>query len=220
VAFKKENTEKKTDSARYFEYRGSVPGTNQFEYVDDWGEKYVGLVSLSLNVLDTTTGEIVTVDGIDDSLWTVGQPVFLPLGNDNPSYRLAYTAWKNGPRKLGMIYCYQRESSIFVTDLTEQLLGTEEKYSDEKSSEGSIDKATGNVKSSVHVLVTPGTKLARSARFSPDGSKMVFLGSRKGFASHNGCSELLSVEVADIIRSLNVLKEKGSIEGEEKKSWR
>ena len=211
MAFKKENSEKKLDSAKYFEYRGSFPGTNQFEYVDDWGEKYVGLVSLSLNVLDTSTGEIVTVDGIDDSMWTVGQPVFLPIQNDNPSYRLAYTAWKNGPRKLGMIYCYQRESSIFVTDLTKQLLGTEEKYSEESANGASA-------KSSIHVLVTPGTKLARSARFSPDGSKMVFLGSRKVFASHNGCSELLSVEVADIIRSLTDSNEKGSVENGEKKA--
>lgn len=216
VAFKKENTEKKLDSAKYFEYRGSIPGTNQFEYVDDWGEKYVGLVSLSINVLDTVTGEIITVDGIDDSLWTVGQPVFLPIQNNDPSYRLAYTAWKNGPRKLGMIYCYQRESSIFVTDLTRQLLGTDEKNS-EVSADDSVRTAE-NFKSDTHLLVTPETKLARSARFSPDGSKMVFLGSRKGFASHNGCSELLSVDVADIIRSLEISSEKGSIEKGEKKA--
>lgn len=91
---------------------------------------------MSLNVLNTHTGEITTVEGIDDSVWTVGQPVFMPMvddsstdtshdsntdsinavniknssnsnssnsKNEKPVYKLAYTAWKNGPKKLGMI---------------------------------------------------------------------------------------------------------------------
>ena len=133
------------ESSKYFECRTSEKDMNKFEYVDDWGEKYVGLVSLSLNVLNTITGEVSTVQGIDDDISTIGQPVFLPLINDDdgdesdmnscnssekknneeamkPSYRLAYTSWKNGPKKLGMIYCYQRESSICVVDLTDQLI--------------------------------------------------------------------------------------------------
>lgn len=217
VAYKKEDVEKKIESSKYFEYRSSEDDVNKFEYVDDWGEKYVGLVSLSLNILNTVTGEISTVEGTDDTMWTVGQPVFLPnfVGEDkeqnvdtqpsngNPSYRLAYTSWRNGPKKLGMIYCYQRESSIFVVDLTEQLV-VQEKHSP-YSSPISSDFVSG---SEVHVLVSPGAKLARSARFSPDGKKMIFLGSKKGFPSHNGCSELLSVDVSDIVRSLADAKEK------------
>ena len=242
VAFKKENEKKKAESGKYFGYRTSEPDTNKFEYVDDWGEKYVGVVSLSLNVLDTVSGEISTVEGIDDSVWTVGQPVFLPMvsidntdngsngsekktneGATKPLYRLSYTAWKNGPKKLGMIYCYQRECSIFVADLTEQLttplpplssspapIQTKTLTTDnlsgvnetENISETSSPK-TNNLGHKAHVLVTTGVKLARSARFSPNGKKMIFLGSREGFSSHSGCSELLSVEVEDIVQSLN-----------------
>ena len=241
---------------------------NKFEYVDDWGEKYVGLVSLSLNVLDTVTGDICTVEGIDDDVSTVGQPIFLPLMSDNdndeinsnynnhdndnggrgekndnehtvrPSYRLAYTSWKNGPKKLGMIYCYQRESSIYVVDLTDQLISSntmshmnditgvstfnenktykKNTKNDSNNSEKDIiiDQDTKDekkkdinetniVKYKNHILVTPGIKLARSARFSPDGKKMVFLGSKKGFLSHSGCSEILSVNVNDVIKSLD-----------------
>jgi Acylamino-acid-releasing enzyme, N-terminal domain len=208
VAYKKESKEKLVESSKYFGYRSSEDDVNKFEYVDDWGEKYVGLVSLSLNVLNTVTGEISTVGGIDDAMWTVGQPVFLPdiesdtqMTTDSPSYRLAYTAWKNGPKKLGMIYCYQRESSIFVVDLS-NLLNTEKRASMDATSDltRSVPKdATGT---ETHVLVTSGIKLARSARVSTDGMRMIFLGSKKGFATHNGCSELLSVQVPDIIRSL------------------
>ena len=218
MAYKKENVDKKAESGKYFEYRNSVDGVNKFEYVDDWGEKYVGLVSLSLNVLNTETGEVSTVEGIDDTMWTVGQPVFIPdykgvyldgdEKRDQKSYRLAYTAWKNGPRKLGMIYCYQRESSIFVTDLTEQLTGQENINQASLSTSTSV--ATSTSDSEVHVLVTKGVKLARSARFSPQGGTMIFLGSKEGFASHNGCSELLSIDVEDIIKSLDRAKERNN----------
>ena len=220
MAYKKENVEKKAESGKYFEYRNSVDGANKFEYVDDWGEKYVGLVSLSLNVLNTETGEVSTVEGIDDTIWTVGQPVFLPCPEvrynhederyHQKSYRLAYTAWKNGPRKLGMIYCYQRESSIFVVDLNEQLTGRQsiDQASPSVSTSASTSTATSKSDSEVHVLLTRGVKLARSARFSPQGDKMIFLGSKEGFASHNGCSELLSIDVADILKSLNRAKER------------
>ena len=213
MAYKKENVDKKAESGKYFEYRNSVDGVNKFEYVDDWGEKYVGLVSLSLNVLNTETGEVATVEGIDDTMWTVGQPVFIPdykgmyLDSDEKrnqkSYRLAYTAWRNGPRKLGMIYCYQRESSIFAVDLTDQLTGQENINQASLSMSTSTSIATRKSDSEVHVLVTKGVKLARSARFSPHGSTMIFLGSKEGFASHNGCSELLSIDVEDIIKSLD-----------------
>jgi hypothetical protein len=124
VAFNKESNEKKKESGNYFENRNSERNVNKFEFVDDWGEKYVGLVSLSLNVLNVLTGEIYVVEGIDDELLTVGQPVFVSQNEDSsdkPSYILAYTGWKNGPKKLGMIYCYQRESSIYVVDLTQKL---------------------------------------------------------------------------------------------------
>jgi Acylamino-acid-releasing enzyme, N-terminal domain len=206
VAYKKENKEKLVESSKYFGYRTSEDEVNKFEYVDDWGEKYVGLVSLSLNVLNTVTGEISTVGGIDDAMWTVGQPVFLPhivsdTATDSPTYRLAYTAWKNGPKKLGMIYCYQRESSIFVVDLS-NLLNTENRTFVDATNELTRSNTRNLSGTETHVLVTSGIKLARSARVSTDGRRMIFLGSKKGFPTHNGCSELLSVQVPDIIRSL------------------
>lgn len=208
VAYKKESKEKLLESTKYFGYRSSDDGVNKFEYVDDWGEKYVGLVSLSLNVLNTVTGEISTVGGIDDTMWTVGQPVFLPdIESDtgktgkSPSYRLAYTAWKNGPKKLGMIYCYQRESSIFVVDLS-NLLAPDSHASVDATKTSPPRNAADISETEIHVLVTPGIKLARSARGSPDGMRMIFLGSKLGFASHNGCSELFCIEVPDIIQLL------------------
>ena len=246
VAYKKENAAKSAESSKYFEYRGSEDEINKFEYIDDWGEKYVGLVSLSLNILDTTTGDITTVNGIDEKIWTVGQPVFLPLlKNDEieidngsekknsertvqPSYRLAYTGWKNGPRKLGMIYCYQRESSIFVVDVTDQIttqitvsdnntesVKSTEIISTENMSTENVSTVLKKEKIMSHINVTPKIQLARSARFSPNGRKMVFLGSKKGFPSHSGCSEILEVNVEDIIECLDLKKSQNDDKKEE-----
>ena len=125
VAHKKTSATKTKDTSSLFEYRSSAlePDTNKFEFVDDWGEKYVGLVSLTLHVMNVQTGDVITVSDIDEDAWTVGQPMFVPSTTAN-NYKLAYTGWRNGQRKMGMIYCYQRDSAIFMVDLTNALTAT------------------------------------------------------------------------------------------------
>ena len=183
VAHKKPPSQRTKDATALFEARSPavVSDASKFEFTDDWGEKYVGLVATSLHVLDTRTGDVSTVTDIDEAAWTVGQPVFMPDPTGTGAYRLAYTAWRAGNRKLGMIYCYQRDSAIFLVDLTTHLVST-------------AQGAPTGVKLS-HRLVSAGLKLARSPRFSPSGGTVVFLGSRNGFLSHNGCSELFKCAV-------------------------
>jgi len=85
-----------------------------YDFVDDWGEKNDGIVDLSLFVLDIQDQTVRTIGGIDSSKWTVGQPCFLNQNtqdNAPTSHVLVYTAWSTQPRKLGMIYCYQRSAN-------------------------------------------------------------------------------------------------------------
>mmetsp|Transcript_38380 Transcript_38380/g.39056 ORF Transcript_38380/g.39056 Transcript_38380/m.39056 type:complete len:297 (+) Transcript_38380:39-929(+) len=93
---------------------------NHFEYEEDWGEKYTGVSSLVICVLDTLKGTITPINGPESpEKWTIGQPVWAPCSDtEKPVYLLAYTAWETGTSRLGMIYCYQRPCSIFLVDLT------------------------------------------------------------------------------------------------------
>ena len=232
VAHKKVSTKKAKEAGSLFEYRSSaLEDTNKFEFVDDWGEKYVGLVSLTLHVMNVLTGDVTTVSDIDEDAWTVGQPMFVPSTLEN-NYQLAYTGWRTGKRKLGMIYCYQRDSAIFMVDLTNTLTDVAKiheqgpaavavPYSPLKHmlvSKGTI--CTINTPSRhiphntayqhIHwsspthhphphnITFSTGIKLARSPRFSPKGDVMVFLGSKEGFLSHNGCSELFKCDLRTI----------------------
>jgi hypothetical protein len=139
------------------------------KYVDqeDWGEKYCGVSKLSICVLDTVTGVVSTVPGIDDNAYSVGQPVWRPFPADSsPSarYELAYTAWSVQPRRLGMIYCFQRPCSIFKCDLTDHL--------QKKPAESALLRALEDDEVE-HVPLTAGASLARSPRFSPSGETLV-----------------------------------------------
>ena len=166
---------------------GDISASTKYSYKEDWGEKYVGVTDLSIFVVDLALQTVHKVTTADEAaVWTVGQPCFLPMigGNGDGAakdYQLVYTAWKNEPRKLGMIYCYQRPSSIFLVNINSILLPSKE------TSSASLAKAPK--------LLSSGIKVARSPRCSPDGKFIVFLGNRKGFKSHNGCSELFLVDV-------------------------
>lgn len=161
----------------YFSDEGDVSKRgNQFEIVEDWGEKYTGVSSTVICVIDTTTGDVTTLrqpNQLED--WTVGQPTWAAI-NENGKYVLAYTAWPAVKgRRLGMIYCYQRPCSVFRVDLSERLSGLA----------GEACEA--------HECLTDGVEIARSPRFAPDGESILFLGSRNGASTHNLCSQLFRV---------------------------
>lgn len=147
--------------------------STKYDYVEDWGEKYSDINSLGLFILDTLSGEVTEIKGIDYESWTVGQPIFVPHPLSG-KFSLAFTAWSNQPRKLGMIYCYQRKSQVFLLQLDETLTPL-----------------------SGPVNISEGLALSRSPRVSLDGNRLAFLGSQKGFLSHGGCSELFLFNLSD-----------------------
>lgn len=159
----------------------SEAATNKYEFVEDWGEKYTEVNTLGLFILNTVTGSVIQVPGVDVSEWTVGQPQFVPSVSGDPHYRLAYTAWAINPRRMGMIYCYHRPCAIFLADITSVLAASDGAHSTTRP----------------NVLLSQGIVLARSPRAAPDGRSLVFLGHRKGYITHGGCSALFRVSLSD-----------------------
>ena len=177
--------------------------SNKFDYREDWGETFTGVGELGLYVLHLRSKRIFRVPCIDKDLWTVGQPCFIS-SEDSSTYTLVYTAWSNLPRKLGLLHCFQRPSSLFVVDLTSLLSGVH-----------STDDHTPATVALRHVRLTEGISTARSPRCSTyrsgRGSRLVFLGSSGGFKVHNGCSELFSADAADVVAALDGRREGVSI---------
>ena len=178
-----------------------VPSGDKFGYQEDWGEKYDGVSKLVLCVLNIETGEITLVPNIDSNELTVGQPVFHPT----ESYRIVYTAWKNSPRKLGLIYCYQRPANLLSADLTALLSSSSSSSPSSSSSTSPSSSPSSSVSpppppsssppssppSVEHVNLTPTVYTARSPRWTPNGDAVVFIGSMDRIATHNSCFQLL-----------------------------
>lgn len=105
----------------------------------------------------------------------------LVSSNGGSGLQLVYTAWSTLPRRLGMIYCYQRPCALYVVNLTAYL---EDNTSSPKSE-----------------CITPTLPMARSARvYTPScigaNTVIAFLGRSVPMTSHNGCIQLFSVAIS------------------------
>lgn len=152
------------------------------------------------------TGKVEQIPGIPAEL-TPGQPRFSPDGK-----HVVYTAWQCEPRKLGMIYCYQRPCNLYSAPVAEMLTNMENEKNtldvkeangdseaqqkeagpkDEKNAKFSeVEQKKG--KPETHSCLCPSWRLARSARFSPSGNCLIWLSREEGFDTHGGCFRLTS----------------------------
>lgn len=78
------------------------------EYVfrEEWGEQLVGKHQPVVAVYDIQEEKIVILEGIPDNL-SPGQAVWAPDGG------IVGVAWENDPRRLGLMFCTNRQSYIF-----------------------------------------------------------------------------------------------------------
>lgn len=132
------------------------------------------------------SGRVDEISGIPSTL-TPGQPMFSTDGE-----HVVYTAWECEPRKLGMIYCYQRPCNLYSTSVTALLASM-----DKEAADGPVDnkgkQEEGGKKEEEeqkHTCLCPSWRLARSARFSPSGDRLVWLSREEGFDTHSGCFRL------------------------------
>ena len=139
------------------------------------------------------SGRVKEIPGIPDTL-TPGQPGFSKSGG-----HVIYTAWECEPRKLGMIYCYQRPCSLYSAPVGGLLASMDETAEDAGDAQGGDKKPEdGSGKGEKeeekveekHACLCPSWRLARSARFSPAGDRLVWLSREEGFDTHSGCFRL------------------------------
>ncbi|CAM9358885.1 unnamed protein product [Discosporangium mesarthrocarpum] len=207
--------QKTADTRSFFakEPTSSVPAPptagSQFLYREDWGEQYDGVVSLGLYMVDLGgSGRVVEITGVPEGL-TPGQPCFSKDGR-----HVVYTAWDATPRKLGMIYCYQRPCRLYSCPIGELLEDTLQGTLPESPSLPLQSTTTSSLpeeeplggaremrqengdglpplpRTPDHTCLSPSWKLSRCPRFSPLGDQLVWLSREEGFDTHSGCFRL------------------------------
>lgn len=180
----------------------NVLGQGQTE---SWGECYTKQEAiLDLYILNLSTGRLGRVRNVPqafdestlvESAGTALSPSSITLGQavwHPKSSKIAFTGWSAGqPKRLGMVYCKNRASKIYVSEvgsLLQELAkanGTENKDSSESESRS---------KSKIsYTCVSSDLPFSRSPRYvkGKNGDEhLVFLGNEGAFVSHDGCMGL------------------------------
>jgi len=144
----------------------------EFDLRDDWGEKLGGSDRLALFRLDVTRAAIEELPGstCGDSA-TPGQPCISADGT-----AVVFVAYPHSPKKLGLIYCFQRPCSLRRLPLP--AAGVSSNADAGAATDGGASSA-----GSFEVL-TPLDRIAFSPRMSPKRDQLAYLGSTKGFDTH------------------------------------
>lgn len=109
---KKEEKEKKGD-----------PRT-KFHWKEDWGEQLIGFSNPSIYVLDITTKKVTPFTLSFDQEYSAGKELSDESGGASVGQvswalngtHLIFTAWKNGPRRLGIIHCTNRRATVWCAE--------------------------------------------------------------------------------------------------------
>lgn len=80
-------------------------------YRQEWGEANVGRVQSIIAMYDLNEDTVKILEGIPDGLCP-GQTIWTPDGKN-----IIGIVWDTEPRKLGIVYCTNRQSKLFSLDL-------------------------------------------------------------------------------------------------------
>ena len=168
-----------------------APQGNVYDFIDDWGEQNTGTSSPCVFRVEPWSGAAPVQVPVDVALggrmgW--GQPLVTP---DNKW--LIVTAWADHPRRLGSIYCMQRPSGVYAVSLEAWLASIRSQEHSAAAEEACVCRA---------LLLSSGEVQARSARLSPCGGKLVFLG-RDGHAAPGDAVAAAAPQEPGILRTHN-----------------
>ncbi|KAK3929233.1 Acylamino-acid-releasing enzyme [Frankliniella fusca] len=124
----------------------------EYTYREEWGELFVGKHQSVVVICELDSQRLTLLEAIPSD-YSPGQVVWTPDGKG-----IVGVAWKNEPRRLGLVYCTNRESVIFFVSL--------------ENGEFSVLSSKGQA--------------VRSPRFSPDGKNLVWLERKAGGPHHSG----------------------------------
>jgi hypothetical protein len=171
-----------------------VPNSgNKFDFVDDWGEQNSGIAQPRIFRVEPWSGAAPVLVPVPPQLadrlgW--GQPQVTPDGQ-----WLLVTAWASHPRRLGSIYCMQRPSGIYALHLAQWISSCKAPPACTPAGKAPLIHCRA-------VLISAGEVQARSARLSPDGRKLVYLG-RDGHAAPGDSEHNAHPEQPGILRTHN-----------------
>lgn len=187
-----------TDEANANKKKGS-----QFEYVDDWGEQMVGTVSPRLYLCSIKQKKTVPVVGTPDSV-TCGNVVICP---DQES--VVFRGLPHFHRRLGFVFYNSRPSNLYYLSLKSTLNSFTKKDESSKSAEsllnGDVGSKSEDVKKSEQdetIQITFSDHSARCPRFSPDGSRLVFL-TTDNFYFHRSCDRLRYLDWSEVTSAIS-----------------
>lgn len=89
----------------------------EYDYKQEWGEQLVGKHLSSIVICKPETETFNVVDWLPES-WCPGQVTWSPEDTT-----IVGVAWETEPRRLGLIFCTNRESLIFSTSLVDKKTG-------------------------------------------------------------------------------------------------
>ena len=174
-----------------------VVSTSDFDLPEDWGETFVGVRDPTVVLFSCVSGRAVALAGSTTPLRTEGQPCFAPPVAGQPTTRLALTSWTPGPDfRLGLVYCYNRVSEVRVLDISDVASALARPVGGggdgNPTEEDAALRRLATAASDDAVVVSPAIATqssSRSPRWSPDGSRVVFLSAPPSVA-HNGPVQL------------------------------
>lgn len=143
------------------------------EWREDWGEQLVGKIEPSLYVLETESGSVTEPRGLPDDAVVASGPAWAPAALGSESDQIVCAAWlgdmsnfKNTSRRLGLVFCFNRPSALFLADAP--LPSADE--DDAASSESAV-------------LLTADVPSALWPRFSPDGKTLAYVSHERAVAT-------------------------------------
>lgn len=166
----------------------------EFDLRDDWGEKLGGSDRLALFRLDVKRAVIEELPGSTcGGEVTPGQPCISADGT-----AVVFVAYPHAPKKLGLIYCYQRPCSLRRLPLPAAGVSTFNVDAGTVAGDADNIDATSavSVKSKSFEVLTPFDRIAFSPRMSPKRDQLAYLGSTKGFDTHVSAQQIRSPMLA------------------------
>mmetsp|Transcript_40684 Transcript_40684/g.82092 ORF Transcript_40684/g.82092 Transcript_40684/m.82092 type:complete len:924 (-) Transcript_40684:150-2921(-) len=169
-----------------------------FELRDDWGEKLAGSDRVALFSFDFASGAITELPGStgsDGDALTPAQPVVVACPQDPSSLSVVFVAYPHKPKKLGLVYCFQRPCHLRRVALppansSPLLPATAVAAAATASSAAAL--------SSAFEVLTPHEAVAFSPRLSGKGDKLAYLSSAQGFDTHVGALEISILDLAQL----------------------
>ena len=167
---------------------------------EKWGECYNKQEPiLDIWILNVSTGRISRVRNVptafhthettescpSPSSITLGQAVWHPN-----SHKIAYTGWQaDQPKRLGMVYCRNRKSKIYESNVFQMLqqLAKDNEHEESENLNLNENKIVCET-DDTYTCISNGLPFSRSPRYVHE--TLVFLGSEHAFISHDACMGL------------------------------